>query len=349
MLMNYIEVLHYTAITPENLYDALPIQAGVHVRWSWHRRLPYPLGGFTIHKGEDPRNILVYLPPPNNPEEILQRLQQNPNFGGLQNRYFNASQDLFNLLSTLNQPSNPFARNHRLLPQMEGDATIKLTVQDAILMGCLDPYIAQMVGIYYVDTFSSPFQPGLYRVIGHWGTEQWPVMRLQFDTLPPLSLIKESLRIGDVQISPLNRSMWINDPQAVDLYGKHLIVSGEGTPAIRFQMDYPIEGFTLQFYEGFIPSGGSWQIKVDGELVRVTASRDLIGVARAGRPFQTIDIVDGPSDTWRFSSLIFQEKLGPIGDQGSKFFEPRPLPTNQTRVSVPSVNRLIAPTSTSYP
>lgn len=341
--MNYLDVISFVANSSEVLFDGLPIQRGTHLYWTWHRRLPYPLGGFSIIKGENPPEIVARLPVPAGPDEVLRRLERHPDFGALQSRFTNASQDIYRLLAELSRPPDPFARHHRLLPETGERSVIRLRIQDALLMGCLDPYIAQMTGVYYVDTSADPSRPGLYRVVGHWGSEPWPNIQLSFDQLPPISQVNAPLRLGDLQIIPLARRVSVNEPAEIDIYDKHLIASGSAVPALRFQLDYPIESFVLQFYESWSPTDATpWQILIDGEATPVFANANSLGFIRAGRSFQTIDIVNGPAGTWRFAHVAFQERSGPIGDQVSAYFEPRLIPAASKRVTTPGIQQLNA-------
>lgn len=339
--MNFIDVISYVAGRPENLFDGLPIQQGVHLYWSWHRRLPYPLGGFTVTKGENPPELVARLPVPANPETALRRLNTHPDYTILRDRFSDTASDVHALLAELTRPPDPYARQQRLLPDMGDRSTIRMTLQNALLMGCLDPYIARMAGVSFLDPTAPGGHLGSYRVIGHWGGEYWPIFREDFARLPVLNRIHAPLRLGDLQIYALNRDVSVNDPAAIDIYDKHLIVSGNGSPAVRFELDYPVEGFVLEFYDGWSAPGATWQIAVDGEVVSGAVTTSAIGMIRPGRPFRILDIVSGPDGPWRFAGALFQERNGAIGDQASDSIVPRLLPAEETMVPTPELHRLI--------
>ena len=241
------------------LYDDMLAVPGVHLRWSFPPQMGFPPGGFTVKRqvygfGEfsqirDPVTIMelrypVEMQPPGQPgapavpsgvprETTLEWLSRRLS-GAFAAPYADEVADVTDLLSRL-RLQLPARQYHAMLENRGGSHT-RMRVLEILMLASLDPYVARMLGLYFVDGSLLPGTRAVYEVTGHWMDNEWPLENLQMSSIAPEVAVTGSFRAGGVALLTGMEVSYIQSATQVTL---RLRASAVGAP-LQIAFDSPM-------------------------------------------------------------------------------------------------------------
>lgn len=341
-------------------FDGLRLSHGVHLRWSFRRNLGFPAGGFTIFRdGTEVAAINLAF----DLDTAVSHLVSDPaQFEKLQKRYKDSADGIVELLNLLTDPSDNTPTHLRPLPALAGTQAEKITLYalDALLLASLDPYIARMLGLYWIDTEVTLPQPEEYveyTVVGYWEDRPWPLHVRDLTRLSSRNFTGpdySELDVDGVRILGDKLRLWL--PEVDDIYVPHLQqpVSKDGDHILRFLFPKPVAEVILELAVDMAYTG--WRAVADGlDAVLVTlpdaegSNHTFLRFTLPGDSrFERLEL-SGPPDpgepghpdtiTWRLYRLSFREQAGPIDDLASDplrvYLEPVSVPP-----ATPQITRL---------
>jgi hypothetical protein len=191
-----------------------------------------------------------------------------------------------------------------------------------LALHALDPNVARMLGLYFVDATAVPSTLYDYKVVGHYGNERWPGERITFDDLEP----------GRLYIRPLNRD-------AATLYsGRPMIVvtemwAGVAHTAIRMDvhpvlllplwavLPAPAPAVSIQIKSSLGASAKTWSGATLVSTVSIPAGEQVVHL-EPGSSFDRISL-DNTSGFFLFE-LVVREQAGFVGDVTAVTFRHQP-------------------------
>ena len=330
---------------------------GIHLRWTFPKQLGFPSGvsGFPSQwrRLGDPIKTLSL---PTSPIEMLERLKgignryipdPMPDTREIIARYSNQVESLFLWLQALQNPAGSSlifedptltSDNTPDKLRLKGDDTAQLNgvkPQSILLLASLDPNIALMLGLYWVDRDDSddgpkPDEAYDYKIVGKWdpvreglllnfgATEsQLPLPPINFEMKQPTAYFwraddKPFCRVGLTWKSPPRRES--TQPILFDVYRDNQLLTGEA-PVLRPGRLAESQRATIYIDpEVEISSAGNPK-----EYEYRVTSIDLFGqVGNPSTPF-LLSITDLPAppppvrlQTWQPGKVVLQFEYGAI-------------------------------------
>ena len=205
-----LSIIPYVANTSEALFNKQKIEHGIHLRWSFYKDLGFPRNGFTIERKLPQYHWkrVCHINLPESPNEAFSRIESSASspIGNIL-IYRSGVRGLIEILRYLRDETIELPMHLRNLEDESSNTDVIIKALDAISMACLDPYIARMVGLYWIDRdVQHPYQY-YYRITGHWDAVEWPENILEFSKLKPVGLTNEVQSLDGVKIVPLARSI----------------------------------------------------------------------------------------------------------------------------------------------
>lgn len=164
----------------EPLFNGRMIHPGVHVRWSYTKELG-PANYFSVFRSDAQVVVgntwagveLVRLAMPVVERDVWDRVRPDLEAGAASDRdlYHRSATQLVDLVRTTLRTIPPDVPLHEVEVPVPPTAAShgRVRVIDALLLSSLDPYIARMQGLYWIDQTALKSAPGsrfYYKVIG---------------------------------------------------------------------------------------------------------------------------------------------------------------------------------------
>ncbi len=317
------------------LYDQAPMITGNHLRWSFNPELGFPPGGFTISRGDptwgefEPDNPGSEGVPPFNfnwekkiglPTKVLialNRITGHAQQAEILRRYQPHLFEIIHLLEQLLDDSDPLPMHLRTMSNPHQGPLSRMRIMDIILMACLDPYIARIMGLYFIDREADPSKRYAYKITGHWEAKTFPLISVDFVDWPTSLPRNQALRFGAIQVIANARTI----QKGQDVYANALLVQGDANPVIQIRVDFSVEEIRIE-YEHFavdwtvIPAP-VWRIRLDGESYSPRVEENRLVIQRSGRAFENLEIVEGPAGHWHILSINYRERINALEDISS--------------------------------
>lgn len=321
------------------LYDELLALPGNHLRWSFNPEMGFPPGGFTLERaiwnpqffsiGDNQSNLVLSalssvewitlsrLGLPNSQTEAFERIAVAPNEGILANRFEVASQDLFNTCATLRDTSDSLHQYLKYFDPGEGPGLkTGFRILDTVLLASLDPYLARMMGLYFIDKDIDSSRIYVYRVTGHWGAFQYPVIQIGFEGLS-IPHRNQTLQFGAIKITSSGRTIGVSDDKVEAWDISYLFIEGEEIRPIKMDFDWPVEAVIIEFilWEGSTRiDSPTWEVKLDGVLTSISSGASQLSINRPGDGFERLEFNAIEGNKWYISKISYQKKVTAIGD-----------------------------------
>ena len=345
-----------------SLYDELGALPGNHLRWSFNPEMGFPQGGFTLARANwNPQFfsskdialihglsltsseewlILSHIGLPNSPKEALARIAVSPYEEVLANRFDVASHDLYNTSENLRDTSDSLHQYLKYFDPEEGSGLkTGLRILDTVFLASLDPYLARMMGLYFIDKDIDASEIYVYRITGHWGGFQFPVIQIGFEGLS-IPHRNQTLQFGAIKITSSGRTIGVSDDKVESWDISYLFIEGEEIRPIKMDFDFSVEAVTIDFelYEGVTRiSSPTWEIKLDGNLISIPTGDSQLTISRPGNGFKRLDFVAVEGNKWYISKISYQKKVTAIGDLTNYFIL---NPSDVREVTAPKVSIL---------
>lgn len=323
------------------LYDDRTTIPGNHLRWSFNAEMGFPPDGFTLSRAiwnpqfnfGNNHPITHVLPTPSfdwevklnlprTPAEALNRIRQGFTIPELNGRFNNPAIELVETAAQLTDVGNPLHQYLQFFePNEESGLKTKLRKMDTLLLAALDPYLARMMGLYFIDNSADSGQTYLYKITGHWGDNIFPKITVDFGTLSIRSK-QQVLQFGPIKILSGGRYLGVRTRQDYDfIEHPQLSVSGEVNPGLKIYFDFPVEEVILDYdsENSTITSRTTLNTTLDGVRFRVRLEDKQIRISRPGNAFMRLEFIDLPSGYRYFYRVHYKKKIAPIGDQSGIF------------------------------
>lgn len=309
-------VLTFTSLVTrgeESLFDGRRIRRGVHVRWTYSKRLG-PANQFELMRSTNQQapEWSIRLPAPVVEAEVWERVRADLGAApsGDRDRYRAAATQLAGLvrhgMSAL-RPDLPF--DAIAVPGSTGGPShSRLSIADALVLSSLDPYVARMQGVYAIDGIDPAPLAGrrlFYRLRGDYGAREWPPGYIDFTRLRPMEL-QPVLQFDGVELAMRQFSVPADD----DIYGPHLVATGGVGRPLEAAFETPVLEVVLRVT---MSGRGEHRALTDLRAATVTAAGDRLTIrADDGAPFRQLWLF-GLSGPWHLFELWHRERVGPVG------------------------------------
>lgn len=193
-------------------FDGSLMPPGIHLRWSFDPRLGFPPHGFRIERRLYTRHELLGIVP----EERWELLE---NGEGLRVSSSIDSDSIFSrIIDRVDLASAEYYRASvrefmellrfsESIPSFESISLgasrrlqTKMRPADLLFFASLDPFVARLLGLYYIDGSVQPKMSVDYHVTGLWGSIPWPWTILTFDRARVDVVATGSFRLGDTSL-----------------------------------------------------------------------------------------------------------------------------------------------------
>ena len=319
-------------------FNGLPIEPGIHLRWSFLTDLGFPLGGFTIYRsmyyGQEfpdwtPWQRVASIKVPETVEEAIGRLKRYPT-GELLDHYIEGLAELIQTLQRLVRRSPDSSPMYiRSLGEEGRDTASSLILRalDTLMMASLDPYVARILGLYWIDKTILPHTHVAYKLAGHWEKNDWPERIINDFRDAFTGRIRQGvLDVENLQI----RSDRVLAIEPREDSRSHLLLRGSGTLPLRIILPFPVREVRL-FMEHYLWEDGEWRRSELGTRrwrVRGTAGSQAVAldltaegaqltvrVHQRGDSFDRLELFEDTDrqTLWVISTIGYRESLGPIG------------------------------------
>lgn len=344
------------------LYDDVPAVEGNHLRWNFNPEMGFPKDGFTLSRAVwNPQasnftlthvhsygisslrfdwSVRINLPA--STAEALDRVRMRLSPDVLHYRFGSAADELLQLVRQLRAASGPDYLKF-ISPSSGSDVLGELRIMDLLFLASIDPYLARMIGLYYIDQEANPSTSYLYLLKGHWGDTLFPLISVTFEALV-IPVQYQTLQFGAVKVISSGRQIGVPTLDGNDLMDKHLLVQGVMNPAIRMHFDFPVEEVILHYRliarDGATITSPSWGIRADGTLISpIVSGASRLHIHRPSSAFERIEftLVEGVS--WYIFKIEYRKKENAIGDLHSYYLH---NPAYQVPVTTPSIASLKA-------
>ena len=228
-----------------------------------------------------------------------------------------------------------------LLRNLEGGGTLaggdgkqhrpqtRLETIDLLLLASLDPYIARLLGLYYIDGEILPGSPVDYRVTSLWGNASWPEHLISFESVSP-----HFVSAGHLQIEEAEILLELDATLVKDESSTRLSLSGRGLSA-RFIFHNLAQVIEFEFTDPL--SREDWHIEtsdVDNRPVRLASApeyEDRFIRIRTSTPCQHLSLtLNGANDTvWQLRNIRYRQGIGSIGNEFKSTIRLNPLGDNR--------------------
>ena len=328
----------------EILFDGSSIAPGIHLRWSFLPELGFPAGGFIIERRRYPKGEFT--------EPVWERLTTQPlalpsvpegqaTAGGIHEalrllsdrvatatsskfaeHYLSDPTQLIALLRSLQQSRDLSSES---APSAYRPRT-RLSTLDVLLMASLDPYVARILGLYYIDGSILPGSPVDYKVTGQWDSTLWPLRTVSFDQVEPQAVKTGLFLAGPLRIfTDLAASFAeVQSVTALRLYGAR-------DRSVEVIFPHPIQEADFVFAESI--SGTPWRIEAANEANEKFAGR--ITTSPSGTTLQfrstqaftrlSLGAVWAAPRGWHLQAISFRRRSGQIGNCNTKIIRVNPL------------------------
>lgn len=196
------------------LFDGAPMLPGIHLRSAFLPEMGFPSGGFHIERRFYPSGIefpwaadqgwetltivqsphQLRAPPPRRFDDvILDRLRTG--LGSAFAEYYRG--DVWNVLGLVQTLHRQQSQQEATI-ESPGRSRTQVRILDLLLLASLDPNIARLLSLYYIDGSVLPGTPVDYRVMGLWARPEWPNLKLGFNKLSP-----DSVNAGAFQLEQI--------------------------------------------------------------------------------------------------------------------------------------------------
>lgn len=322
-------------------FDGIPLLPGVHLRWAFRPDLGFPSGGFQIHRrvyqfswGDIPtppvvgewEHVRTVLPPASlvmagsSDDAIAKRIHESLRSARAPGTFEAYRARIPECIRLLRQLAGDGGRDgqpgfeRRLVHEDGRSSPVSIRVLDALLLAAMDPYIARMLGLYWIDAGIPPGRRVDYRITGLWGATPYPEFRYSFERVPREQLATGDFMCDDVHVFT-ERSATLDETLALRL---------QGAPGLELRLTFPwpVEEVRLAIsHSEAAPRWRAWgqdETLVSGALDltgRVEAVEDGIRI-RSDRPFQRLvltDESDARLTSWTLRGFRHREKTAPIG------------------------------------
>jgi hypothetical protein len=225
-------------------------------------------------------------------------------------------------------------------PIVEGDVSGPLSLQalDVLFMASLDPYIARILGLYWIDTTIPPGKPVAYRIVGHWdgsaGPGLWPEHTINFQRASGREIARGFLEIEGVRMQSDRAMALIVAEEGVeegDTERLRLELTGVGSLKLRLVLPHPVQevGLAIEHYTKretrwvrSLPDTPRWSVDAlgpAGDVALRPIQRFVEGLniqTEGEQAFERLDLSEDstPETRWVLSAIFYRERKGSIGD-----------------------------------
>lgn len=323
------------------LFNRLPIEAGIHLRWSFRPDLGFPKGGFRLYRRGyivnpnefDENQVIpesswtqitqvtlpIYSPSdypapgapfPNEAAEAFRRIAERYT-GEFLEHYRSEVAKLISILHQLTS-AGAIPSHQRLLEGSRGDRS-NIRALDAVLLSGLDPYLARVLGLYWIDSSVSPGKPVDYRLEGLWNSQEYPRIAVSFSQASPDTLQKGDFTVDGVRLLSA-RQLTLKQPK---LSSPPIALRLEGSRDLPLRIIFPRPVQEVEFRLNIASTSG-WRVEAtspEGEALRVIPTRTNSGtllIQESRRSIQRLHLF-GNDGLWELSGFNYRERLGTIG------------------------------------
>ncbi len=322
-------------------FNRMPMIPGVHLRWSFRADLGFPANGFQIHRrlyrypgGDIPTPpvpgewelIHTVLPPASLvattglsdsviAARVLEHLK-SVQLDAAVSLYRTQAQDLVRILRDLENVAGDVPIHQRRLAPDSGGSPFRIRTMDALFLASLDPFIARMLGLYWIDGAVPPGRRADYRVVGLWGATPFPVNDVDFRRAARRGVASGSLELDAGVDLFSERSLTLDDAGTL-----HAV----GAPGLELRLSFarPVQQVELLIEHS--ESSPEWrafaqsETIISGRLDLTSAIQRIPGGLRIqhATPFNRIAIQDvsaNPLTHWRVQGFRFKESTANIGN-----------------------------------
>ncbi len=344
------------------LYDEKIGIPGNHLRWNFNAEIGFPPGGFTLTRAVwnpqffsgDNNNLThgfgsiapvydwsIHLNLPLTQIEAIERIHIGFTNSELSTKFANSADELVKVAQQLTDPGDPNPMFLRYFePTEETGLKTKLRKLDTVLIAALDPYLARMTGLYYIDDTGISSETYLYRITGHWGDQTYPLIPVNFGNqyIRPKN---QSLQFGAVKVVSSGRTVGVRTPESYDLIEHpQLTVYGTVPQSIKLYFDFPVEEVIIDYdaVSSTRTTRRTLNMRGNGAPFRARLEETQIFISRPGNAFERLEFVDLPAGNWFFFRINYRKKIGPIEDVSGLFVLD---PTASQPVKTPEITKLI--------
>lgn len=352
----------------EVLFDGSAIAPGYHLRWSFLPELGFPLGGFKVERrlygGEFKQPVswdlltpqALTLPKLSGRETTRQladilrmlfsRIGTSTSAEFIEHYRTNADE----LVALLGNLSNSGGYSSAIAPGSRRPS-LNLSTQDLLLLASLDPYIARILGLYFIDGSVLPGSPVDYQVKGLWGDTRWPRHTIIFDAIAPAAVSTGHFWAGELQLFSSLAVSSIKD-------GDSRVLKLEGVRGSLFRILFPYSVMEVNLKFSEADGATEWRVRATNdagqEITRVLTAipNERTLEIRSNQAFRLIDIspLSQPKTSYLLS-ISYRRNSGrigeiPSGEISSKIIRFNPL--SGIPIPEPPEDIWVMPTSASF-
>lgn len=267
------KLIHLTGLASdgsEKLFNGAPMEPGIHLRWSFLPEAGFPSDGFHIYRrfyaGEflqpQPWVVIAHLMRSIETRFGLPQSQLNGLGTGSSASFAEYYRlEAGSLWQLFRQLQSPRSSQQQAVIENRGRSRTRLRMLDLLLTASLDPYIARLLGLYYIDGSVLPGTPVDYMVTGLWERAEWPQQTCRFHDIAPHAVKAGIFEIGDATVfTPTGTSLW-DGPD-----GPLLGLSGDTALPLELGFRRPVQEVDVELATA---SNAPWRISAEasGRLI----------------------------------------------------------------------------------
>jgi hypothetical protein len=346
---------------PTVLQSGALLRAGVHLRWSFRPELGFPRYGFHLFRrpfGQGawlPLSVVtlpIFLrddyPAPGRPfadevEAAIARVAASYDGAFFQHERQRAPELISIVRSLLDGSRTGIPQQDRPLPGSENRRP-RLRTIDFLLTASLEPSLARILGVYWIDAEVPPGVPVDYKLIGYWddpalaaspdrSTSRWPLRPIDLTSVQPAEAATGRITLGAVEIVSARRLIPI-DVTVAGTRIRALETSGAATLPLLLSLRQSVREIVLTLPRSTGYGRPNWSavgwLNDAAVPLTIRSAGDAFVVSGRDGPFQHLSLLEEGSGATRYaiSSIACRERSEPlvsleaIADQATTAWQP---------------------------